>query len=238
MFGSMSRPRTTGLPALARRILRPTQPREKRLVGDEQFLALAEEVRGHGRTMLSHKRLWILWQCVGNALPLDGAAAEVGTFQGGSAWFLAAAFARRLRREVPVEVIDTFSGHPQGRLSDRDNPIHRDETKFTDTSYESVAEYLAEFDEVTVRKGEFSAVAPTVPEQGYRLVHVDVDLYEPARDCLQYFGPRLTSGGILVLDDYGTPTCPGIQEAAEEYLAGGEFQAWDPMTRQLVLVKR
>jgi O-methyltransferase len=238
MSGSMTRPRTTGLPALARRILRPAGTSEKRLVGDEQFLALAEEARSHGRTMLSHKRLWILWQCVGNALPLDGSAAEVGTFRGGSAWFLAAAFDRRLGHEVPVEVIDTFAGHPQERLSDRDNPIHRDGTKFTDTSYESVVEYLSGFEQVTVRQGEFSAVAPDLPEQRYRLVHVDVDLYEPALDCLRYFGPRLAPGGILVLDDYGTPTCPGIHQAAEEYLADGGFQAWDPMTRQLVLVRR
>jgi predicted O-methyltransferase YrrM len=225
------------LPALARRFLRPA-PAEKRLVGDEQFLALAREVRAHGRTMLAHKRLWILWQCIGNVAPLAGSAAEVGTYQGGSAYFIAAAFAARLGHEVPFEVIDTFRGHPEGKLSEHDSAVHGDPAKFTETSYESVAEYLAGFERLTVHEGEFSAVAPGLPEQRYRLVHVDVDLYEPARECLRYFGARLVPGGIVVLDDYGAPACPGIRRAAEEYLAGNGFQAWDPMTRQLVLVKR
>lgn len=235
----MTRVRTGGLSALARRVLRPSRASEKRLVGDEQFLALTSEVRAHGRTMLSHKRLWILWQCVGNAVPLDGAVAEVGSFRGGSAYFLAASFAARLGREVPFEVIDTFAGHPQDRLSERDSPVHRDGDKFTDTSYESVVEYLAGFGELTVHQGEFSAVARDLPERTYRLVHVDVDLYVPALDCLRYFGPRLAANGILVLDDFGAPACPGIRKAAEEYLSTeAGFQVWDPMTRQLVLVRR
>jgi hypothetical protein len=65
-----------------------------------------------------------------------------------------------------------------------------------------------------------------------------VDLYVPALECLNYFGPRLVQGGIVVLDDYGKPTCPGIRRAAEEFLAAGGFQAWNALTRQLVLVKR
>jgi O-methyltransferase len=230
---------TSGFSALARRVLRPSAAAGKRLVGDEEFLALARDVQAHGRTMLAHKRLWILWQCVGNAAPLDGGAAEIGTYQGGSAYFIAASFAARLGHEVPIEVIDTFQGHPQHKLSEHDHAVHGDPAKFTQTSYESVVEYLAAFEQLTVHKGEFSAVAPSLPERPYRLVHVDVDLYEPALECLRYFGPRLVQGGIVVLDDYGAPACPGIKRAAEEYLAAGNaFQTWDTMSRQLVLVKR
>ena len=142
-------------------------------------MALAQEVKSHGRTMLAQKRLWTLWQCVGNVADLDGCAAEVGSYRGGSAYFIAASFVARLGKEVPMEVIDTFEGHSPGKLSDRDSPIHTDGTKFLSTSYESVVEYLAGFEEVSVRKGEFSAVAPGLPERIYRLVHVDVDLYVP-----------------------------------------------------------
>jgi hypothetical protein len=180
----------------------------------------------------------MLWQCVGNVAPLEGGAAEIGTYQGGSAYFIAASFAARLGHEVPLEVIDTFAGHPPGKLSGHDSPVHADETKFAATSYESVVEYLGAFEQVTVRQGDFSTIAPELPEQRYRLVHVDVDLYVPALECLNYFGPRLVQGGIVVLDDYGKPTCPGIRRAAEEYLAAGGFQAWNALTRQLVLVKR
>jgi O-methyltransferase len=207
-------------------------------VDDERFTALAEEVKAHGRTMLARKRLWTLWQCVGNVAPLDGGAAEIGTFRGGSAYFIAAAFRERAGHEVPFDVIDTFAGHPPGKLTDQDSPVHHGGEKFVETSYESVVEYLGAFPEVTVHQGEFSAVAPRLPEQPYRLVHIDVDLYLPALECLRYFGPRLVGGGIVVLDDYGAPSCPGIKQAVEEYLAAGGYQTWNTLTRQLVLVKR
>lgn len=227
------------MPGPARRTSRPASGAEKQFpVDDPQFTALADEVKAHGRTMLARKRLWMLWQCVGNVAPLAGAAAEIGAYQGGSAYFIAAAFKARLGHEVPLEVIDTFAGHPQEKLSGHDSPVHADPAKFTATSYESVAGYLGAFERVTVRKGEFAAVAPQLPDRDYRLVHVDVDLYVPAFECLRYFGPRLVQGGIVVLDDYGKPSCPGIRRAADEYLAAGGFQTWNALSRQLVLVKR
>jgi hypothetical protein len=227
------------MPSRAQRTPRPAPEGEKQFpVDDEQFAALADEVKAHGRTMLPRKRLWMLWQCIGNVVPLEGAAAEIGAYQGGSAYFIAASFAARLGHEVRLEVIDTFAGHPPGKLSAHDSPVHADETKFAATSFESVTDYLGAFEQVAVHQGEFAAVAPELPEQRYRLVHVDVDLYLPALECLEYFGTRLVRGGIVVLDDYGKPSCPGIRRAAEEFLAGGGYQTWNALTRQLVLVKR
>jgi len=43
-----------------------------------------------------------------NVASLDGHAAEIGTYRGGSAYFIAASFLQRLGYEVPMDVIDTF----------------------------------------------------------------------------------------------------------------------------------
>jgi hypothetical protein len=208
-------------------------------IPDREFLAASREVLGHGRTTLGRDRLWILWQAVRNVAPLEGAAAEIGSFKGGSAYFIAAAFAAALGHEVPVEVIDTFEGHPQDKLSGTDAEPHHSGTIFTNTSYEDVRKYLSTFERVAVHQGEFSTVAPTLPDQRYSLVHVDVDIYESALDCLRYFGPRLVPGGVIVLDDWQSPTSAGIRRAAEEYLTEVDgFQSWNPHTKQLVLIKR
>jgi macrocin-O-methyltransferase TylF-like protien len=207
-------------------------------VGDESFRRLAEEVVSVKRTMLRYDRLWIIWQAVRNVAPLGYAAAEVGAYRGGSSYFIAGAFREALGRDVPVEVIDTFEGHPREKLSEHDDEAHRDAKKFTATNYDDVVDYLSGFERVTVHRGEFSQLAPTLPERHYALVHVDVDLYEPALDCLHYFAPRLVSGGVIILDDYNAPKCPGIRRAAEEYLREhGGFQSWNPHTEQLLLVK-
>lgn len=210
-----------------------------RPVYDDGFLPLAQEVKRQKRTMLTRERLWIIWQSARNVTQVEGAAAEVGSFRGGSAYFIAAALKSAVGKEVPLEVIDTFAGHPATKLSQVDTPMHRETTTFEDTTYEGVTAFLSEFDRLTVHNGEFSQVAPDLPDQRYRLVHVDVDLYESARDSLSYFEPRMSAGGIIVLDDYGSLSCPGIQRAAREFLEQTDrFQSWNPLTKQLVLVRR
>src|SRR5207302_1883388 len=79
------------LRALERHISSTETPKP---ISDEQYLALEKIVKSqHRRTMLSRGRLWTLWQAVHNVASLDGAAAEVGVYRGGSAYFLAASFA-------------------------------------------------------------------------------------------------------------------------------------------------
>lgn len=203
----------------------------------KSFLAAAEAARADERTLLGLDRLWILWQAARNVAPLDLPAVEVGTFRGGSAYFLATAFLNELGHEVPIDVVDTFEGHPGDRLSDADAPIH-EPGHFGGTSYEDVRAYLSRFERVTVRKGEFSQVAPELPHAQLGFVHLDMDLYRPTQDALAYFAPRLAGGGVIVVDDYEASKCKGIRRAAHEFLASSSgFQAWNPLTEQLVLVK-
>jgi O-methyltransferase len=206
---------------------------------DARFLALARDAKRMRRSMLTKSRLWTLWEAVQNVSDLEGAAAEVGSYRGGSARFIASAFELALGHEVPVEVIDTFAGHPQEKLSEHDSAVHKDPTLFTDTSYEDVAEYLSPWEQITVHQGEFSAVAPRLPDRRYRLVHLDVDLYEPMIECLEYFGPRVVPGGVIVVDDYGSPGCPGVDRAVHEFLAAeSSFRTWTPRVKQIVLERR
>ncbi len=197
-------------------------------------------MRGHRRTAAPADRLWILWQAVRNARDADAAAADIGTQEGGSAYFLASAFRTMLGREVPVVAIDTFEGHPSEKISQNDGRRWFDRERPPEpVSFEDVVDYLSEFELVSVHKGEFTAVAPELPDQRYGVVHVDVNLYESTLDALRYFAPRLVRGGIVVIDDYDSPTCPGIRRAAEDFLAERRgFHSWHPHTHQLVLVRQ
>lgn len=203
---------------------------------DPAFRAIAEPVLRSGRTLLGYDRLFVLWQAARNVAELKLPAAEIGAFRGGSAFFLAKAL-ETTAQTAELHVVDTFTGHPDQKISLHDPERHRG--KFADTSYEAVCDYLAEFAGVHVYQGEASDVLRTWPERTYGLVHIDVDLYVPTAECLQYFGGRLASGGIIVMDDYGAPSCPGVMLALREFLDGfPSFQQWDTHTEQLVLVKR
>jgi len=202
---------------------------------DERFLAAAAAVGK--RTKLDQDRLWILWQAARNAAVLELPMLEAGSYRGGSAWFLANAVRERLGHELPLEAVDTFAGHPSESISSQDHAYHGP-GRFGDVSYERVRDYLSEFALATVHKGEFSAVAPTLPHGQYGLAHLDMDLYLPTREALAFCASRMPAGAVIVVDDYGSPKSPGIRQAVEELVAVEPgFQHWHPHTEQAVLVR-
>lgn len=56
------------------------------------------------------------------------------------------------------------------------------------------------------------------PELKISLLNLDTDIYEPACVILDHLYPMLQSGGILILDDYGT--FPGETKAVDDYFKG------------------
>lgn len=53
------------------------------------------------------------------------------------------------------------------------------------------------------------------PHLKISLLHIDVDLYEPTKICLDYFFPKVVKNGIVILDDYGA--FAGANKAIDEY---------------------
>ena len=201
------------------------------------FFELADPIVESKRTLLGYDRLYVFWQAIRNVADLPGAAAEIGTFRGGSAYFIASAFLAMTGKEVPMHVFDTFEGHPEQAITEHD-PFHT-AGQFSSTNEQDVREYLSRFREVRIHRGDVSAALPHIPETTYRLVHVDTDLYRPTVACLHYFGSRLRPGGVIVIDDYASQKCPGVPKAVSEYMEQTDaFHAWDVRTEQLMLVKR
>jgi macrocin-O-methyltransferase TylF-like protien len=201
------------------------------------FFEFADPVVREKRTLLGYDALYVFWQVIHNLAGVSGEIAEIGSYRGGSAYFIASVCAAAIGADVPFHVFDTFEGHPEGAISDRDPD--QEAGFFNATSVDDVREYLSPFASVHVRKGDILTVLPGLDDARYRLVHIDTDLYLPTIRCLEYFGPRLSSTGVFVLDDYGSRKCEGVRTAVSEYLEGTDaFQVWDMRTEQLVLVKR
>jgi O-methyltransferase len=58
-----------------------------------------------------------------------------------------------------------------------------------------------------------------VESRRFALVHIDVDLYDPTKDSMEFVYPRVNPGGIILCDDYACTTCPGATRAVDDYLA-------------------
>ena len=60
------------------------------------------------------------------------------------------------------------------------------------------------------------------PEMRISLINLDTDIYEPAVVILEHLYPKLVSGGILLLDDYGV--FPGETQAVDDYFSNKSVQ--------------
>src|SRR5262249_36211137 len=78
---------------------------------------------------------------------------------------------------------------------------------------------LLPFNNISWHKGWIPDRFKDVEGRTFSFVHIDVDLYEPTRDSIRFFYPRVNPSGIVVCDDYGFESCPGATSAIDEFLA-------------------
>jgi hypothetical protein len=164
-----------------------------------------------------------LLQEFGRVLLLQGLVAECGCASGLSSFLLCSRLKQHDRSfdGTGYEVYDSFQGLSEPQPKDALEP-GADELvaqslvagKFA-FSIERVQQSLSGFPKVTYGPGWIPQAFPK-DERQYRFVHVDVDLYQPTRDSLEYFWPRLVPGGVLVCDDYNWS---GAKRAVEEFAA-------------------
>ena len=137
--------------------------------------------------------------------------AELGVYRGNSA-ALFAHYASEYKRTVLL--FDTFEGFDGRDLvgSDKSKAI-----EFTDTSLEAVRDLVRE-ERVRFIQGRFpQSISTDVHASQFCLVHIDCDLYEPAKAGLDFFYPRLSPGGLIIVHDYNNPYWDGIRRAVDEY---------------------
>ena len=198
-------------------------------LGDEEFFRAYERLGGT-RNYHSADRKFFLRSLLGLARELPGDTAECGAYAGASSYFIC----RAMRDAGKTHhVFDSFEGLPEP--SEHDGRHWKARDLALDESV--LRRNLEEFDFVRVHKGWIPDTFPAVAERTFCFVHVDVDLYAPTREALAFFYQRLVPGGVLLLDDYGFRTCPGVRRATDEFVCDKEEALVHVPTGQAFLVK-
>ncbi len=167
-----------------------------------------------------------------SALLLASVARELlgGAFDG-AGMYLVDSFAG-MSAPVPDDAV-VFIDEASGALRWMEEPPRID-----DTSLERAQAAMREFPRATIIKGWIPEALAELPDREWTFVHLDVDMHEPTRACLEHFWTRLAPGGAIVCDDYVTPLYPGAMRAWDRFC---EARALDFMildTGQAVLEKR
>lgn len=181
--------------------------------------------RTRGETMVGLKRLDNVRVCIESVLRdgIPGDMVETGVWRGGAVIFMRAVLKAYGVTDRVVWVADSFQGLPAPKEeqypADRGARLHTvDDLR---VSEEQVAANFAKYglldDQVRFLKGWFHQTLPTARIQTLAVMRLDGDMYESTITALEALFPRLSVGGYVIVDDYGSITA--CKQAVHDYRA-------------------
>jgi O-methyltransferase len=163
---------------------------------------------------------------------VPGAIVECGVWRGGSMMAAAHTLTRLHAAPRDIYLFDTFNGMPEPGPEDRDSPydgygIHRrwrrnsngNGSRWNRVSPRSVSTRVESTgypgDRIHVVQGMVEETIPALAPDRVALLRLDTDWYGSTMHELRHLYPRLSPGGVLIVDDYGH--YDGARRAVDEY---------------------
>jgi len=159
-----------------------------------------------------------------------GSIIECGVHQGFSAfsWMQFCSVFEPVNYYRKIVCFDTWEGFVE--LAEEDESKHNNPERvkgaFGDTDLEGQKKCaeLAQLNSLMYHmprmqfvKGDFMKTGPKYIEQNKHLVvshlYLDFDLFEPTKEALQLFVPRMSKGSVIILDELNNERWPGETEA-------------------------
>ena len=194
---------------------------------DEEFNSLYDHAQKMTQmtasdNILRRRRHHTLMQLFKNVITdVDkGNIAECGCFRGLSSYEISHHAAKngfKIRFVIfdSFEGLSEFKGEDLGRVSKEERELL---TKALACPLDIVQENLKEFKFIDYKKGWIPERFSEASDMKFIFVHIDVDLYQPIKDSLEFLYPRTLPGGIIAFDDYGCMTFPGAKRAVDEFM--------------------
>lgn len=191
-------------------------------------------VRADGRdwpssaeTMIGRQRLDNLVECLTTVLDdeIPGDFIETGVWRGGATILMRGALAAWGDEGRSVWVADSFQGLPPPDAvawpADEGVDLSGEETLAVPRSVveANFARYGLLDDRVRFLEGWFADTLPTAPIGGLALLRLDGDLYQSTWEALEHLYPKLSVGGIVIVDDHGAfePCRRAVADYREQY---------------------
>jgi hypothetical protein len=200
----------------------------KRLDADDEIdrFLLSESgrtrVRGYFEDLSSQDSMVSLLK---STLELPGDVIECGVFRGMSLRRIGLVLSETAP-DKSLYGLDSFEGFPSERVSKVDQaflrflPLLRRKFKMCNDTPDRLQRF---FDCYGIRgqtvRGFFSQTLSQFSSHQFCFVHLDCDIYESYKECLDFLYPRLIPGGVIVFDDYRSPKWPGAEKAVDEFFA-------------------
>jgi len=187
-------------------------------------------------TMTSLERMHALWLAVRHIsrARLEGDIVECGVWRGGSMMLAAKTLLDAGDSSRTLWLYDTFEGMTEPTELDVQSMSGRDaagilatEARTTDNPFWAIAQLdIVEQNMLSTGyptsriryvQGKVEETLPAQMPDRIALLRLDTDWYESTRHELEHLWPRLVTGGVLIIDDYGY--WQGARRAVDEFLS-------------------
>ena len=132
-----------------------------------------------------------------------------------------------------IRLFDTFSGMPERRPETDSFKIG----SLGDTSLDRVRAKLEPYENIVFHPGFIPDTFAGLENSIISFAHIDVDQYETTKQCCKFIFPRLSDGGVMVIDDYGRPSTIGARFGADEYFSPLKIKPVALSTGQAIIIK-
>jgi hypothetical protein len=167
---------------------------------------------------------------------IDGDIIECGTAQCGTTAIMSN-FLKKHGSEKHLYACDSFSGFISQEYQKEETlgRVRGTRRAFTKNSYEYVSAKMKALgcNNVTLVKGFFQETLPNLVEnKRFSFAFIDCDLAESMLFAMEQVWPKLSSGGVMLCDDYKWYNTGGVYVAVSEFLERhkGEIAAHAPKT--------
>ena len=173
-------------------------------------------------SMIGRKRLDNLQQCMETVLAenIAGDFIETGIWRGGACIFMRGVLAAYEVTDRTIWAADSFEGVPPPTWpQDAGFDISRDVLPVLAVPVEEVQQLFQRYglldDKVKFLKGWFKDSLPVAPIERLAILRLDGDLYESTMTALQPLYDKVSTGGFVIVDDYGS--CPPCKRAIDDF---------------------
>lgn len=192
---------------------------------DPEIVAIYGAVRAY--TLTSPERVHALCKAVEHLCThgIPGAIVECGVYRGGSMMAAALTLKRCGDTSRDLFLFDTFDGMPPPTDVDVDiDGRSASELPPSLRRWPSMAGVLDRMlstgyppERIHLVRGRVEETLPESAPETIALLRLDTDWYESTRHEMIHLFPRLSPGGVLIVDDYGY--WEGARRAVDEYVA-------------------
>ena len=123
-------------------------------------------------------------------------------------------------------ISETHFIRSRNRTDDFNNVSHL-ESSYFNTDFSELFNFCDKRKNVSLLKGKFSSVLNNFDKE-IDILHIDCDLYQSYKDCLDKLYTKVVSGGCIIFDEYYSLKYPGPRIAVDEFFANkkGHFEKY------------